>query len=243
MKLKDRGNGRNKGQPLRCKQWGQKRRVETWRRQKGGPRLGVTEEQRRAEEGRGGQRRAEEGRGGLGPRSLRSSRTDLGLRAAAGGRRVHPSLPAPRPRPCSRLGPATLQQKPLQRTNYLLVSEMGPPGGRQIACLVHNKPGVESSAEEAAATTGQAEPPAPTPTPRPRRPSPLRSRRRAGSDNLKSLGTPGCFPVPPSLHKFVTVGLSQENHTKRSVPLPGMAFFMRESRLPFSSFSEVTVSL
>lgn len=153
MKLKDRGNGRNKGQPLRCKQWGQKGRVETWRRQKGGPRLGVTEEQRRAEEGRGG----------LGPRSLRSSRTDLVLRAAAGGRRVHPSLPAPRPRTCSRLGPATLQQKPLQRTNYLLVSEMGPPGGRQIACLVHNKPGVESSAEEAAATTGQAEPPPPPP--------------------------------------------------------------------------------
>lgn len=38
---------------------------------------------------------------------------------------------------------ATLQHKPLQRTNYLLVSEMGPRGGRQIACLVHNKPGVE----------------------------------------------------------------------------------------------------
>lgn len=63
MKLKDRGNGRNKGQPLRCKQWGQKGRVETWRRQKGGPRL---RSYGGAEEGRGGQRRAEEGRGGQG---------------------------------------------------------------------------------------------------------------------------------------------------------------------------------
>lgn len=205
----------------------QKGRVETWRQQKGGPQL----------RSYGG---AEEGRGGLGPRSQRSSRADLGLRAAAGGRRAHPSLPTPRPCPRSRLGPAALQQKPLQRTNYLLVSEMGPRGGRQIACLVHNKPGVESSAEEAAAATEPAEPPAPTR--RPRLPSPVPSGRRAGPENLKRLGTPGCFPVPPFLHKFVTVGLSQENHTKSSVPLPGMPFFMRKSRLPFSSFSEVTVS-
>ena len=71
-------------------------------------------------------------------------------------------LPAPRPpelpAPASRLGPATLQQKPLQRTNYLLVSEMGPRGGRQIACLVHNKPGVERRTEEAPAAGEQRQP-------------------------------------------------------------------------------------
>lgn len=48
-------------------------------------------------------------------------------------------------RPCERSvlspQPAKLSPKPLQRTNYLLVSEMGPRGGRQIACLVHNKLG------------------------------------------------------------------------------------------------------
>ena len=100
---------------------------------------------------------------------------------APSGRWEAPCAPRSLPAPCSLLSAprppelhapaATLRQKPLQRTNYLLVSEMGPRGGRQIACLVHNKPGVERRTEAPrlpagrggpAVPTGPAAPPAPT---------------------------------------------------------------------------------
>lgn len=58
---------------------------------------------------------------------------------------VQPPAPSVQPQPSRPpcLPPRHTPAQPLQRTNYLLVSEMGPRGGRQIACLVHNKPGVE----------------------------------------------------------------------------------------------------
>lgn len=89
---------------------------------------------------------------------------------AGGGRELGPPsscaspLPAQPARSAPSLapGPATFRQKPLQRTNCRLVSEMGPRGKRQIACLVHNKPGEESSAKEATGCRGAEAAPART---------------------------------------------------------------------------------
>lgn len=174
LRLKDYEQ-RDKEQSNLKKQRGkQKGRTEKWRWQKG------TESEERRED----QRRV------------------AGAPAAAGALRAPGSLPATRAPSllCSRLGPATLQQKPLQRTNYLLVSAMGPRGGRQIACLVHNKPGLENSAEEAAATqAGRA-------SRAPRRDPPLGPGAPALEgvspqlqENLKVLQTPGCSPTPGTL--------------------------------------------
>lgn len=147
------------------------------------------------------------------------------LRAAPGPLRAAPALTPALP---ARL--ATLQHKPLQRTNYLLVSEMGPPGRRQIACLAHNKPGVERRLQSRAW-------------------SPCWS---LGAHGGRGRSTSACLehraacprPHTQSTHKWVT-DFFQENHAKRWEPCPD-AFYPLEKvgclSHPSCPCSEVTLS-